>query len=86
MKRALIALSVFASLCLASAAFAGTQATIMIHIPDQTVYSCPRIDCDQLFTVKAGEKIDILEVESGWAKITAKGGTGWLQRDYIYEK
>jgi len=86
MKKSLFCLIMSAGLWLAPAAFAGEQATIMIHIPDQTAYSCPRIDCDQLFTVKAGEKIEILEVESGWAKIAAKGGTGWLQRDYIYEK
>lgn len=68
----------------AQAAFAG-QAAVYIHMPDQTVYSCPRIDCDKVFTVHAGQKLEILEVQSGWARISTPDGTGWLQRDYINE-
>lgn len=50
---------------------------------DVTVYSCPRIDCQAVATLKGGEKVEVVKTEQGWALIRYEGIEGWVPRDYL---
>jgi len=84
-RRFTAGLALAAMLALTALPALGYEAAVYIHMPNVDVFSCPRIDCDKVFTVRGGEKLEILETDGGWAKISTPDGIGWLQRDYINE-
>lgn len=85
MRRIAAGLALIGTIAFTALPALGYEAAVYIHMPNVDVFNCPRIDCDKVFTVRGGEKLEILETNGGWARISTPAGTGWLQRDYINE-
>jgi len=82
MKRIMLS----AAMCLILVSFlwsAAAATTVSKLFGDVTLYSCPRIDCQVVATLKGGEKVEVVKTEKGWALIRFGQTEGWVPRDYL---